>query len=99
MTSRTSIAWKVSPHLRVPGRDAPKVGAMLDAAAIAIVGGVAAVAVAEVDAARAAAVADIMAAVVGAEDAKASLVVSKNKIQGPQRCGPFCLRHQRIAND
>ena len=80
MTSRTSIAWKVSPHLRVPGRDAPKVGAMLDAAAIAIVGGVAAVAVAEVDAARGAVVvaADTTTVVaVDAEDGKASIVISR----------------------
>jgi len=67
----------VSPRQQAPGQDARKVDAMLDAVAIAIVGGVAAVVVVEADAVRAAAVADTTAVVAAAEDGKSSLVVSR----------------------
>jgi hypothetical protein len=74
---------------------------MLAAAVIAIVGEVVAVVVVEADAVRAAAVAGTMVAAVAAEDGKASIVAScwQKQIQGPQRCGLFCLLQQRITND
>lgn len=91
MMSLTSIAWKVSPRQRAPARVAPKVGAMLAAAAIAIVGGAAVVV--EADAVRAAvAVADTTVAAVAAEDGKASLVAGrwpKTKLKGRRDAALF----------